>query len=135
MKSSIKKFVLHYVEMVVAMLVGMMVLGGLSQVLLDLPDETSVDLVEMAIAMTIAMVAWMRFRGHSWQPTAEMAAAMLLPAAGALVFLSGGIVTDSGTLMMIEHTAMFVAMFGAMLWRHEEYTGHHHHQVPQETTA
>jgi flagellar biosynthetic protein FliP len=116
------------------MIVGMMVLGGLSQVLLDLPDETSVDLVEMAIAMTVAMVAWMRFRGHTWGPTTEMAAAMLVPAAGALVLLSGGIVTDSSTLMMIEHTAMFVAMFGAMLWRYEEYTGHHH-QVPEENAG
>jgi glyoxylate carboligase len=129
-----KRFVFHYVEMVLAMVVGMLLLGGLSEVLLDLPDETAVTLVEMAIAMTVPMVAWMRYRGHGWRATNEMAAAMIIPAVGALVLLGAGIVTDEGTLMMIEHTAMFVGMFGAMLWRHEEYTGHHHH-VTQETPA
>jgi len=129
-----KRFLFHYVEMVVAMVVGMIVLGGLSAVLLDLPDETAVTLTEMAIAMTVPMVAWMLFRGHGWRATNGMAAAMIIPAAGALVLLGSGIVTDSGTLMMIEHTAMFVGMFVAMLWRHEEYTGHHHH-VAQEARA
>jgi hypothetical protein len=33
----------------------------------------------MATNMTIAMSAWMRYRGHRWAATAEMAAAMYLP--------------------------------------------------------
>ena len=33
----------------------------------------------MAFTMTVPMVAWMRYRGHSWQPTLEMAASMVIP--------------------------------------------------------
>jgi glyoxylate carboligase len=131
---STKQFVRHYLEMVVAMVVGMIVLGGASEVLLDLPDETAVTLVEMAIAMTVPMVAWMRFRGHAWRLSNEMAAAMLIPAAGALVVLGTGIVTDEMALLVFEHVAMFVGMLLAMLLRFDEYAGHHHH-VSQETPA
>jgi glyoxylate carboligase len=131
---SIKQFVRHYLEMVAAMVVGMAVLGGASEVLLDLPDETAVTLVEMAIAMTVPMVAWMRFRGHGWRVCNEMAAAMLIPAAGALVVLGAGIVEDETTLLIFEHVAMFAGMFVAMLLRFDEYAGHHHH-VSQETPA
>ena len=127
MSRSIKQFVRHYLEMVAAMVVGMIVLGGASEVLLDLPDETAVTLVEMAIAMTVPMVAWMRFRGHSWRLSYEMAAAMLIPAAGALVVLGAGIVEDEMALLVFEHVAMFVGMLVAMLLRFDEYAGHHHH--------
>jgi hypothetical protein len=131
---SIKNFVRHYLEMVAVMVVGMMVLGGMSELLLDLPDEAAVTLVEMAIAMTVPMVAWMRFRGHGWRVCNEMAAAMLLPAAGALLVLAAGLVEDEMTLLVFEHVAMFVGMLLAMLFRYEEYAGHHHH-VPQEAPA
>ena len=133
MTRSLRQFARHYLEMVAAMLVGMMVLGGASEVLLDLPDETAVTLVEMAIAMTVPMVAWMRYRGHGWRVTNEMAAAMLLPAAGALVVLGAGIVQDEMALLVFEHVAMFVAMLVAMLLRIDEYAGHHH--VSQETSV
>jgi glyoxylate carboligase len=126
MSRSIKRFSLHYLEMVVAMIVGMIVLGGASEALLDLPDETAVNLVEMAIAMTAPMVVWMRFRGHSWRLCNEMAAAMLVPAAGALIALGTGIVTDEMSLLVFEHVAMFVGMLLAMLLRFDEYAGHHH---------
>jgi glyoxylate carboligase len=131
---SIKQFVRHYLEMVAAMVLGMAVLGGASEVLLDLPDETAVTLVEMAIAMTVPMVAWMRFRGHGWRVCNEMAAAMLIPAAVALLALGAGIVEDETTLLVFEHVAMFLAMFAAMLLRLDEYAGHDHH-VSQETPA
>jgi glyoxylate carboligase len=132
--SSIRQFVRHYLEMVAAMIAGMMVLGGASEVLLDLPDETAVTLVEMAIAMTVPMVAWMRLRGHGWRVTNEMAAAMLLPAAGALVVLGAGLVRDEMALLVFEHVAMFLAMFVAMMLRFDEYAGHDHY-VREETPA
>ena len=134
MSRSIKQFARHYLEMVAAMVVGMAVLGGASEALLDLPDETAVTLVEMAIAMTVPMVAWMRFRGHGWRVCNEMAAAMLIPAAAALVVLGAGIVEDETTLLVFEHVAMFAGMFVAMLLRFDEYAGHRHH-VSQETPA
>jgi len=124
--SPTRRFVLHYVEMVVAMLVGMAALGAISYVVLDLPDRTWVEIVEMAVWMTVPMVAWMRFRGHRWRVCNEMAAAMLLPGAGALVLLATGALTDAHALLMLEHMVMFPAMLVAMLLRRDEYTGHHH---------
>jgi hypothetical protein len=124
-----RRFVLHYLEMVAAMVVGMLVLGGASSALLDLPDGTAVMLTDMAIAMTVPMVAWMRFRGHGWRPCNEMAASMLIPAAAMLGLLWAGLVTDEGTLMMLEHAVMLPAMLVAMLLRRDEYSGHHHHHA------
>jgi hypothetical protein len=120
------RFVSHYLEMVAAMLVGMAGLGAVSALGLDLPDRTAVQLVEMAAWMTVPMIAWMRFRGHGSRICIEMAAAMVLPAAGALALLGAGIVTDGDSLVMLEHTVMFPAMLVAMLLRRDEYLGHHH---------
>jgi hypothetical protein len=119
------RFVRHYLEMVAAMLVGMAALG-LSSLVVDLPDRTWVQVVEMAVWMTVPMVGWMRFRGHGWRACSEMAGAMVVPAAGALVLFATDLVTDEEALFMLEHTVMFVAMFVVMLLRRDEYTGHHH---------
>jgi hypothetical protein len=127
------RFVRHYIEMVAAMMAGMAALAA-SRSMVDLPDETAVELVEMALWMTVPMVAWMRFRGHAWRVCNEMAAAMLLPAAAALALLATGVVGDSHALVMLEHSVMFPAMLAAMLLRRDEYTGHHqHHHAPAAT--
>jgi flagellar biosynthetic protein FliP len=117
-------FLRHYLEMCLAMLLGMAGLGLCSALLVDLPDRTGVRLVEMAVWMTVPMVAWMRHRGHGWRPTNEMAASMLLPAALALVLLATGATTDEHGLLVLEHTLMFPAMLAAMLLRVDEYTAH-----------
>ena len=130
MSGAIRRFSRHYFEMVAAMLVGMVVLGGASGLVLNLPDRTSVELVEMAVWMTLPMVAWMRFRGHRWRACSEMAAAMLVPAAVALALLGSGAVTDGDALVMFEHSAMFPAMLVVMLLRRDEYVGHDNHAAP-----
>ena len=135
MSGAIRRFGRHYLEMVAAMIVGMVVLGGASAWLLDLPDRTSVELVEMAVWMTLPMVAWMRFRGHRWRACNEMAAAMLLPAGAALALLGTGVVTDGDALVMLEHTAMFPAMLVVMLLRRDEYAGHDHGDAPAPSAA
>ena len=68
---SAKKFTLHFLEMVVAMAVGMVALhpvwtfalvaAGWSAIL-DAPEAMAMI---MATDMTIAMTAWMKYRGHS----------------------------------------------------------------------
>jgi hypothetical protein len=120
--------------MVAVMVIGMVVLGAASDALLDLPDRTAVMIVEMALAMTLPMVAWMRFRGHGWRPGLEMAVVMLLPAVAALVLLETRLIENEMILLTIEHTAMFVGMFIAMLVRRDEYTGHDHGAGDQART-
>ena len=119
--SPTRTFVRHYVEMLVAMLLGMLVLGMPLAMLLG--DVTELELLNMAATMTVPMVAWMRYRGHGWAPAADMTAAMFLPSLAAIALLWGGLVEDPHTLMMIQHVAMFPAMLVAMLVRRGEYTG------------
>ncbi len=121
-----RHFVRHYVEMVIAMLVGMAVLGGPATLAFDAAGVELSDaarLLNMGVSMTVPMVVWMRYRGHGWRPCNEMAAAMLLPTFVAIALL--GTVDDFGALMGLEHVAMFLAMLGAMLLRRDEYSHSH----------
>jgi hypothetical protein len=56
-------------------------------------------LFAMAVTMTVPMVAWMRYRGHGWRPTGEMAASMFVPAFVAMALVSAGTAGGTGTLM------------------------------------
>jgi hypothetical protein len=131
-----RHFLRHYAEMVIAMMLGMLVLGLPAEGLLQLAgtstsalhtDAPAVVLLGMGVVMTIPMVAWMRYRGHGWAPSSEMAASMMVPTFAIAGLLGAGVVTDFGTLMTLEHLVMFPAMFGVMLLRPEEYSGHHGH--------
>ncbi len=120
-----RNFIRHYVEMVIAMLAGMAVLGMPLAALHT--DSTELELLGMAFSMTVPMVAWMRYRGHGWAPAADMTAAMFLPSFAAIALLWTGLVESTDTLMLIQHVAMFPAMLVAMLLRLDEYTGHPGH--------
>ena len=124
MRGPTGRFVIHYVEMVVAMLLGMGVLGV---PLGALVSAIELDLLVMAVTMTVPMVAWMRYRGHGWAPVWEMTGAMFLPTFVAIALLWAGSVEDRHALLMIQHVAMFPAMFAVMLLRRSEYTGHAGH--------
>ena len=128
-----KHFVRHYLEMVVAMFAGMVVLGlpleGVYRLLGTSSDaiedvSQALMLVQMCVLMTIPMVALMRYRGHSWRPCWEMAASMVLPTLLAIGLLWGAVVSYD-TAMVLEHAVMLPAMLGAMLLRPQEYACHH----------
>jgi hypothetical protein len=115
------RFAVHYVEMVVSMLLGMVVLGPLwSWAWTGLSDRPAADALVMAGNMTVGMGLWMRIRRHSWRSIAEMSAAMVLPFLALLVPYSMGAISGSA-LMMGGHILMLPAMLAAMLWRHREY--------------
>ena len=127
-------FIRHYVEMVVVMFAGMIVLGVPGEAALHAIGSGTSELratapatvfLGMAFTMTVPMVAWMRYRGHSWQPTLEMAASMVIPTVIAIALLGAGLASFSA-LMGLEHVAMLLGMLLAMLLRLDEYTGHHH---------
>jgi hypothetical protein len=128
---SLKHLTRHYLEMVVAMLLGMAAAGGALQAVgsgfhelaLDAP---AVGFLGMATSMTVPMVGWMLYRGHGWRANTEMSASMFVPTFAVLVLLWADLLTDVGTLMAIEHTVMFVAMAGVMALRPAEYA---HRQV------
>jgi hypothetical protein len=121
-----RTFIRHYFEMLLAMFIGMGVLaGGLAMAGVEIAS-VELELLWMAFAMSLPMVAWMRYRGHGWAPSAEMAASMFIPSVAAILLLWAGLVEDRHALMGIQHVAMFPAMLVAMLLRRGEYSGHVH---------
>jgi hypothetical protein len=139
-----RHFVRHYVEMVVAMFLGMAVLGvpagwalsamGSSWSALN-DDAPALMFLGMATTMTVPMVAWMRYRGHGWRANTEMSASMFVPTFAVIGLLGAGVLTDIGILLIIEHVAMLLAMLAAMLLRPEEYTCGMHGHAPTELSV
>jgi hypothetical protein len=120
-RSAAWHFARHYLEMVLAMLVGMYALGALED--LAWPSLTlRVDAATMVMAtnMAVGMAAWMRFRGHSWRGIGEMSASMYLPFVVLLVpFWTGAL--GGHDLMTWGHLLMLPAMAVVMLLRPAEY--------------
>jgi flagellar biosynthetic protein FliP len=111
----------HFLEMVVAMLIGMVVLGLLQQLVWpSLNFYSAVGVLVMATDMAIGMGAWMRVRGHSWRGIAEMSASMYGPFIALLVPYWTGAVSGA-ELMAWGHLLMFPAMALAMYLRPAEY--------------
>jgi hypothetical protein len=125
------RFRRHYLEMVAAILVGMVILGGLvrgvlAQAGLKFPAQyPELAALEMAFDMSVGMVAWMRHRGHRWASTLEMAGAMFAPALALFPLLWLGVISGD-SLLVLEHLAMFPLMFLVMLRRRGEYGGSSH---------
>ncbi|GAA0246613.1 hypothetical protein GCM10010492_52680 [Saccharothrix mutabilis subsp. mutabilis] len=112
------RFVGHYLEMVVAMLVGMMVLGMLWPA--SWTARVEVGALLMATDMTVAMALWMRIRKHSWPRVLEMSAAMYLPFVALFVPYWMDLMSGDA-LMVAAHVIMFPLMLVAMLWRRADY--------------
>ena len=132
-----KQLVRHYLEMVVAMFAGMVVLGApavwaLGAVGIDWnrlsDDSPALMFLGMATTMTVPIVGWMMYRGHGWRANTEMSASMFLPTFAVIGLLWADVLTDLGALMLLEHVAMLVAMAAVMIARPAEYAGHHHHR-------
>jgi flagellar biosynthetic protein FliP len=129
-----KHFLRHYLEMVAAMVAGMVVLGLPAEQGLRLIGSSTdalsdsapwASLLGMATIMTIPMVALMRWRGHAWRPVWEMSASMYVPTFLAIVLVEAGVL-DYMPGMMLEHVVMLPAMLVAMLLRPDEYAHHDH---------
>jgi hypothetical protein len=113
--TSKKRFVLHYLEMVVAMAVGMVALGPVwSMAVPTLPAYPAAAAMVMATNMSIGMAGWMMIRRHSGRHIAEMCAAMVAPFVVLLIPYGMGLI-DGGTLMTAGHILMFPAMLVPML--------------------
>lgn len=126
-----RRLLRHYLEMVAAMVVGMLVLGAAVRGVLaiagtELPAEyEELPALEMAVEMAAAMVIWMRFRGHGWPSTLEMAGAMIAPVIALMPLVWLGVI-DGEMLLILEHVVMLPLMYVVMLRRRAEYEGAHH---------
>ena len=77
------RFLRHLLEMIVVMMLGMCVLGAAWGAFHEIVfgsafadawrDYVGLAAFAMAFNMTVPMVLWMRYRGHSWERGGEMA--------------------------------------------------------------
>jgi hypothetical protein len=127
----ILRFLRHFGEMVLAMLLGMGVFGVVNSAILIpmgfvylsaslFPEAYAAS---MAVSMTIPMVAWMRIRKHAWRLSAEMAGAMIVPSVLLIAICLIGLLPHT-VVVPGTHLLMLPAMLGAMLYRWRDYTCH-----------
>lgn len=122
------RFVGHFIEMAIAMEIGMMPLGfvlsAIGQANLDTRSPQAFALA-MTASMVLPMAGWMLIRKHGWARVAEMTAAMMVPdillAAGSQL----GLLPQTAALSAID-TLMWAGMLAAMLFRWSDYAQHHH---------
>ena len=125
-----RRLVLHYLEMLVAMLAGMFALHPVWDVAFDalgwsaVLDRPEPMALVMATNMTIGMTAVMRWRRHSWRACAEMGAAMYLPFVVLFAPMWAGLISASG-MYLWGHVLMLFAMAGVMAVRPDEYVHCH----------
>ena len=122
-----RAFVVHYLQMLAAMGVGMLVLGPLS---MFVEAGVEVQCLLMATWMTAGMTAWMAWRRHSWPAIVEMGLAMYASFAVLFPAYWLGVLSGDG-VMLAGHLLMLPAMALAMLRRREEYV----HDRPEGTEA
>jgi flagellar biosynthetic protein FliP len=122
-------FLRHFGEMIVAMFVGMAVLGAFWGLVLAAIGTSSKELLDAAPAvvalglmfdMTVPMVLWMRHRGHARAEIAEMAGAMGFVALVALVLLWTSAIEPIG-ICGIECALMVPATVIVMLHHRRAY--------------
>jgi hypothetical protein len=114
--SALRRWLWHYVEMNLAMTVGMLGLGLVR--MLVTPSDLAILYAgnsvfrnaAMAVFMTVPMVMLMRHHGYTWRQCLQMSAAMLAPSA---VLLGFGLAET--------HLAMMLGMAIWMLYRRREY--------------
>jgi len=137
----IVRFVWHFVQMAVVMLLGMLPLGlilaALGQSNLSARSRETYALAMMA-SMVLPMAAFMRIRGHSWERTAEMCGAMTVPSAALLAGSLLGLIPQKAALSITGGgmgIPMWAGMLGAMFYRWRDYAQHHHSHLTSSSHA
>ncbi len=112
---TVLRFAGHYLEMVVAMMIGMIVLAPVWRLAWPgLADRPDLETIVMAFDMTVAMAAWMRLRRHPWPHITRMCVAMDLGFVLVLPAYWLGLLT-ADAMMGLGHVLMLVLMLVAML--------------------
>ena len=125
--------------MVLAMAVGMAIYVAVFRMVLTPEGYKAMQIEqpflwysEMAVFMTVPMVALMRHHGYRWRQCAEMSGAMLIPPTGLIALVQLGVTPylpwlSTRTLPESSHIAMLLGMLVVMLYRRAEYSDSRHH--------
>lgn len=132
-------FLWHLLQMVLAVGVGMAIYVALFRLVLTPEGYQAMRIEqpflwysEMAVFMTVPMVALMRHHGYGWRQCAEMSGAMLIPPTGLIALVQLGVPAylpwlSTRTLPESTHIAMFLGMLFSMLYRRAAYSDSRHH--------
>ena len=123
------RFLLHFLEMQIAMVVGMIPWHWLVRELRASPvyaeafqRGSDLSILGHGLFMTIPMVAWMILRRHGWQHSLEMGAAMLAPSVAIIVVCWLGVDTYWPWLIGLASPAGTLGMLAYMLYRRDHFT-------------
>ena len=126
-KQHLSPFWRHFLQMLAAMVVGMLATGAifLATVGAKTWDEVTIQyptqaLLAMAAGMTVPMVAWMTYRGMGWKNSYEMAAVMIVPVIPLLCLVWFDVTNSApcGQYCLLS----IAAMLGLMLYRRDAYS-------------
>ena len=120
-------FALHLGEMLLAMVAGMVVLGGALEGVLSLfgmslsAGSPALLAAVMGVTMTAPMAWWMHRRGHPARHNVEMAGSMVVPTIAVMALYWAGTIAGDAVLAA-QHLVMIPAMVGVMLVRRDHYS-------------
>jgi hypothetical protein len=132
----IRPFLRHHLQMLAAMVVGMLVLEPVRMVAADALGwsgffaRTEPLALAMATGMSLGMIAWIRYRGHRWRVMLEMCLAMFVPFLALFVPLWAGAMSGD-VVVVVGHVLMLPAMALVMLRRPNEYGRRADHSAPR----
>ena len=135
-------FILHFLELQIPMGLGALVCYLLGRLI---PAASSFATIYHpgtylyatgdVLFLTTPVVVWKVLRGHGWQHSLEMAAAMLAPVVAIVILRILGVDNYLPWLAKASCPSMYPAMLAAMLYRRDHYTGqagHSTHTVAPE---
>lgn len=127
--SKMVRFLLHYLEMQIPMVLGMIPWHLLVRQLRTVPDYavafqrgSDLSILGHGLFMTVPMVAWMIFRRHGRRHSLEMGAAMLAPGLAIIVLCWLGADAYWPWLVGVASPAGSLAMLVYMLYRRDHFT-------------
>lgn len=137
--SKVGRFLLHFLEMQIAMVLGMIPWHWLVRELRDSPAYAEVfqrgsalSTIGHGLFMTVPMVAWMILRRHGWRHSLEMGVAMFAPGVVIIVLCWLGADAYWPWLITLASPAGTLGMLVYMLYRRDHFTekaGHSAHTI------
>jgi hypothetical protein len=124
----ISPFWRHFLEMLAVMWIGMAAGMPVFRAIYGLSSTSQAyrlypwqSVLAMGLSMAVPMAAWMLVRGHGWRNSAEMAAAMLVPAIPFIILCSLHVL-GGGPANRIYMVLSIPAMLALMLYRRDAYS-------------
>ena len=128
-RTDLWQWIRHLAQMVFAMYAGMTVYHlFIGRGFTGLGDG-DLGYAGMMLSMLVPMVALMRFQGHSWRMTSEMAVGMTAPVVVCLALVRAGICPlipflawlSAANVYTVAHEAMLLGMMAVMVYRRGMY--------------